>query len=70
MLKRWYQDRGDPHYFWYYDNLYPDMIVDPDEFRYINFAYSDQAVAPDEINGYFPWDDLKYREFVNQKAPR
>ena len=25
---KWYQDKGEEHYFWYYDNLYPDFIVD------------------------------------------
>ena len=70
MLKRWYNDKGDPHYFWYYDNLYPDFFVDPDDNRYINFPYHDQPVAPDEMIGFFPFEHLKYQEFVDQKAKR
>ena len=65
---RWYYDKGDPHYFWYYDNLYPDFIGDPEDMRYINFPYHDQAVVPDELNGYYPWDHLKYQEFVDGKG--
>ncbi len=70
MVRRWYNGSGDPHYFWYYDNLYPDFLVDPDEFRYINFPYSDQPVAPDEMIGYYPYDHLKYNDFLSQKASK
>ena len=68
ILWRWYVDGGDPHYFWYYDNLYPDMIGDPDDMRYLNFQYIAHPVTPDEMNGYFPWDKIKYQKFVDSKA--
>mmetsp|Transcript_32622 Transcript_32622/g.31997 ORF Transcript_32622/g.31997 Transcript_32622/m.31997 type:complete len:82 (+) Transcript_32622:392-637(+) len=68
MLRRWYNDKGDPHYFWYYDNLYPDFIVDPDDNRYINFPYHDQPVAPDELIAYYPFENLKYQKFIDSKA--
>ena len=68
MTYRWYMDKGDPHYFWYYDNLYPDFLRDPDDSKYINFPYSDQPVAPDEMIAYFPWEHLKYQKFLDQKS--
>ena len=67
MVRRWYHDNGDPHYFWYYDNLYPDFITDQDDMRYINFPYADQPVGPEEMSGFFPFEHLKYQEFIDQK---
>ena len=55
------------HYFWYYDTLYPDMFFDEEDMRYINFRYTDQKVAPDPLTGYYPYDNLKYGEFLNKK---
>mmetsp|Transcript_686 Transcript_686/g.800 ORF Transcript_686/g.800 Transcript_686/m.800 type:complete len:120 (+) Transcript_686:262-621(+) len=68
MVRRWYHDNGDPHYFWYYDNLYPDFLVDPDDSKYINFPYGDQPVAPDELIAYYPYEHLKYQHFIDQKV--
>ena len=45
--RNWYNGTGEEHYFWYYDNLYPDFIVDPDDNRYINFQYADEPVMPE-----------------------
>ena len=47
MASRWWRGKTEEHYSWYYDNLYPDFIVDPDENRYINFRYSDSSVSPE-----------------------
>ena len=67
MSMRWYRGEGEEHYFWYYDNLYPDFITDPDENRYINFRYSDSNIQPEVLNGYFPFDNLRYSKFLGQK---
>ena len=63
----WWNNQTEEHYTWYYDNLYPDFIHDPDENRYINFRYSDSSVSPETMNGYFPWDHLRYSAFLGQK---
>ena len=55
------------HYFWYYDTLYPDMLFDEEDMRYINFRYTDAKVAPDPLTAYYPYDHLKYGEFLNKK---
>ena len=67
MFKRYLHGKGEPHYFWYYDNLYPDFVSDPEDMRYINFRYTDQRVSPDVMTGYYPYDQLKYGKFLNQK---
>ena len=41
MIDRHWKGKDDPHYFWYYDTLYPDMLHDSDDMRYINFRYTD-----------------------------
>ena len=68
MVSRWYRDEGDPHYFWYYDNLYPDFINDMEDYRYINFRYTDQQVGPDNMTAYYPYEDLKYGNFLSEKS--
>ena len=67
MVLRHYQGKGDLHYFWYYDTLYPDMLHDEEDMRYINFRYTDQKVSPDPLTGYYPFDNLKYGDFLNYK---
>lgn len=66
VQKHWY-GKDDLHYFWYYDTLYPDMFFDEEDMRYINFRYTDNKVAPDPLIGYYPYDNLKYGKFLNQK---
>jgi hypothetical protein len=67
MTLRHWEGKDDLHYFWYYDTLYPDMIFDEDDMRYINFRYTDQKVVPDPLTAYYPWDNLKYGQFLNKK---
>ncbi len=67
MILRHYQGKGDLHYFWYYDTLYPDMFFDDEDMRYINFRYTDAKVVPDPLTGYYPYDNLKYGDFLNPK---
>lgn len=67
MINRRLKGDIDLHYFWYYDTLYPDMLFDEEDMRYINFRYTDQKVTPDPLTGYFPYDNLKYGEFLNKK---
>ena len=43
------------------------MLHDEEDMRYINFRYSDQKVVPDQLTGYYPFDHLKYRGFLNKK---
>ena len=66
-IERRIQGKDDLHYFWYYDTLYPDMFFDEEDMRYINFRYTDQKVAPDPLTGYYPYDHLKYGDFLNKK---
>ena len=65
MIIRHYQGKGDLHYFWYYDTLYPDMFFDDEDMRYINFRYTDNKVVPDGLNGYYPLENLKWGEWLN-----
>ena len=67
MIKNHWAGKDELHYFWYYDTLYPDLIFDEDDMRYINFRYTDQKVAPDPLTGYYPYEHLKYGEFLNKK---
>lgn len=71
MIKRHYEGKGDLHYFWYYDTLYPDMFHDEEDMRYINFRYTDNKVVPDPLTGYYPYDHLKYGKFLDSDdSPR
>merc|ERR1712086_1153303 len=67
MIKRHWDGKDDPHYFWYYDTLYPDLLHDADDMRYINFRYTDQKVTPDPMTGYYPHDYMRYGSFLNKK---
>ena len=67
MIVNHYEGKDDLHYFWYYDTNYPDMLHDEDDMRYINFRYTDQKVSPDALTGYYPYDNVKYGDFLNQK---
>merc|ERR1712086_906701 len=67
MIKRHWDGKDDPHYFWYYDTLYPDLLHDADDMRYINFRYTDQKVTPDPMTGYYPHDNMRYGSFLNKK---
>ena len=67
MIKRHWAGKDDPHYFWYYDTLYPDMILDEDDMKPVNFRYTDQKVSPDALNGYYPYGNLRYGDFLNKK---
>ena len=67
MIKRHWEGNDDQHYFWYYDTLYPDLLHDADDMRYINFRYTDQKVSPDALNGYYPYANVRYGGFLNQK---
>lgn len=68
MIIRHYQGKDDLHYYWYYDTNYPDMYHDEEDMRYINFRYTDQKVVPDALTGYYPYDNLKYGDFLNKKG--
>lgn len=68
MILKHYQGKDDLHYFWYYDNNYPDMLHDEEDMRYINFRYTDQKVSPDPLTGYYPYDNLKYGKFLDKKG--
>ena len=77
MVKRHWEGKDDPHYFWYYDTLYPDLLHDADDMRYINFRYTDNKVTPEPMTGYYPHDNMRYggwlskkedNRFVNRKA--
>ena len=67
MVVNWYNGQNEEHYYWYYDNLYPDFINDPDDNRYINFRYSDNPVSQEQMTGYYPYMGLKYDNFLNKK---
>ncbi len=67
MVKRHWEGKDDQHYFWYYDTLYPDLLHDEDDMRYINFRYTDQKVSPDPMTGYYPYQNLRYGDFLNKK---
>jgi hypothetical protein len=69
MIIRHMEGKGDPHYWWFYDTLYPDMIHDEEDMRYINFRYTDQKVVPDPITAYYPYEDLKYNHFLTKSTP-
>ena len=43
------------------------MFFDEEDMRYINFRYTDAKVAPDPLTGYYPYDNLKYGNFLNKK---
>ena len=77
MTTRHWEGKDDPHYFWYYDTLYPDLLHDADDMRYINFRYTDNKVTPEPMTGYYPHDNMRYggwlskkedNRFVNRKA--
>ena len=40
---------------------------DADDMRYINFRYTDAKVVPDPMTGYFPFDHMRYGDFLNKK---
>ena len=67
MIKNHWEGKDDQHFTWYYDTLYPDMFFDEEDMRYINFRYTDNKVAPDPLIGYYPYDNLKYGNFLNKK---
>jgi hypothetical protein len=67
MIGRHWEGKDDPHYFWYYDTLYPDLLHDADDMRYINFRYTDNKVTPEPMTGYYPHDNMRYGEFLNKK---
>jgi len=67
LIVRYYQGKGDLHYYWYYDSLFPDLFHDEDDMRYINFRYTDAKVAPDALTGYYPFENMKYGPFLNKK---
>ena len=67
MIDRHWKGKDDPHYFWYYDTLYPDLLHDADDTRYINFRYTDQKVSPEPLTGYYPYQNIRYGEFLNKK---
>ena len=68
MSLRHLRGEDELHYWWYYDTLYPDMLHDEEDMRYINFRYTDQKVSPDAMTGYYPYDNLKYGDFLGKKA--
>ena len=67
MIKRHWQGNDDPHYFWFYDTSYPDMILDEDDMKPVNFRYTDQKVSPEAMNGYYPYGHLRYGDFLSEK---
>lgn len=67
MIKRHWEGKDDQHYFWYYDTLYPDLYHDEEDMRYINFRYSDAKVVPDPLTGYYPYENMRYGDFLNDK---
>ena len=67
MIKRHWSGRDEDHYFWYYDTLYPDLVHDEDDMRYINFRYTDQKLQVEEMTGYYPYDHMRYGDFLHKK---
>ena len=67
MIARHWAGKDDQHYFMYYDTLYPDLLHDSDDMRYINFRYTDQKVSPEQLTGYYPFQNIRYGEFLNKK---
>ena len=67
MIKRHWAGNDDPHYFWFYDTAYPDMVLDEDDMKPINFRYTDQKVSPEAMNGYYPYGHLRYGDFLKEK---
>ena len=70
IYRHWFpspEGKDDQHYFWYYDTLYPDMFHDADDMRYINFRYTDNKVVPDGLTGYYPYQQIRYGDFLNKK---
>lgn len=67
MTKRHWEGNDDPHYTWYYDTLYPDLLHDADDMRYINFRYTDAKVTPEPMTGYYEHDNKRYGAFLNKK---
>ena len=67
MIDRHWKGKDDQHYFWYYDTLYPDLLHDADDMRYINFRYTDQKVSPEPLTGYYPYQNIRYGDFLNKK---
>ena len=47
--------------------MYPDLLHDADDMRYINFRYTDAKVVPDPMTGYYPFDAMRYGDFLNKK---
>lgn len=67
MVKRHWEGKDDQHYFWYYDTLYPDLLHDEEDMRYIGFRYTDNKVSPDALTGYYPYQNMRYGDFLNKK---
>ena len=67
MIDRHWKGKDDQHYFWYYDTLYPDLLHDADDMRYIGFRYTDQKVSPEPLTGYYPYQNIRYGDFLNKK---
>ena len=67
MTKKHWEGKDDPHYMWFYDTLYPDLLHDSDDMRYINFRYTDAKVTPEPMTGYYPHDNMRYGAFLNKK---
>ena len=67
MVIKHFNGKDEMHYTWYYDTNYPDMFFDEDDMRYINFRYTDAKVVPDVLTAYYPFDNVKYGKFLNQK---
>ena len=67
MVKRHWKGEDDPHYYQYYDTLYPDLLHDSDDMRYLNFRYTDNKVTPEPMTGYYPHDNMRYGSFLNKK---
>ena len=42
-------------------------IHDEDDMRYINFRYTDQKLQVEEMTGYYPYDHLRYGDFLSKK---
>jgi hypothetical protein len=42
-------------------------LHDEEDMRYIGFRYTDQKVSPDGMTGYYPYQNMRYGDFLAKK---
>ena len=43
------------------------LLHDEEDMRYIGFRYTDQKVSPDGMTGYYPYQNMRYGDFLHKK---